>query len=99
MIVPAGGENETDSLLTHLARAYARQKIIDEGMFINGKELARALGLDFSRVSRTLRLTGLSPAMVHRIITGDYPASMNSVRLRESISVDWDEQEKALLRA
>ncbi len=99
MIVPAGGENETDSLLTHLARAYARQKVIDEGRFASEEKLARTFGLDFSRVSRTLRLTGFSPAMVHRIITGDYPASMNSVRLRESISVDWDEQEKALLRA
>ena len=99
LIVPAGGENEADSLLTHLARAYAWQKVIDEGMFANGKSLARALGLDFSRVSRTLRLTRLSPAMVHRIITGDYPASLNSASIRGSIPVDWDEQEKVLLQA
>ena len=66
-------------------------------MFANGKALARALGLDFSRVSRTLRLTGLSPA--NRIITGDYPASLNSASIRGSIPVDWDEQEKVLLQA
>ena len=98
-IVPAGGKNDGDSLLTHLARAYAWQKAIDEGRFANGKELANALGLDMARVFRTLRLTRLSPTMVHRIITGDYPATLTSSRLRENIPVDWDEQERELLRA
>lgn len=98
-IVPVGGENEKDSLLTHLARAYAWQKAIDEGRFPNGKALSDALGIDLARVSRTLRLTRLSPTMVHRIITGDYPATLTSARLRENIPVDWDEQEKELLRA
>ncbi len=54
---------------------------------------------EWYRVSRTLRLTRLSPAMVHRIITGDYPASLNSASIRGSIPVDWDEQEKVLLQA
>ena len=98
-IVPAGGDNEKDSLLTHLARAYAWQKAIDEGRFVNGKALANALGIDLARVFRTLRLTRLSPTMVHRIITGDYPATLTSSRLRENIPVDWDEQERELLRA
>ena len=100
-IVPLDGDEtaQETSLATMLARAWSWQKVIDEGMFANGKALARALGLDFSRVSRTLRLTRLSPAMVHRIITGDYPASLNSVSIRGSIPVDWDEQEKVLLQA
>ena len=98
-IVSCCGENKKDSLLPHLARAYAWQKAIDEGRFPNGKALSDALGIDLARVSRTLRLTRLSPTMVHRIITGDYPATLTSARLRENIPVDWDEQEKEHLRA
>ena len=98
-IVPAGNTEDTVTLVTQLARAYAWQKAIDEGRFLNGKELAKALGIDRSRVSRTLRLARLSPAIVHRIITGDYPCTLNAVKLRESIPLDWDEQERVLLQS
>ena len=84
-------------LLTLLARAHAWQKAIDEGTYANDLELARALGLDQSLVARTMRLTRLSPAIVHRIVAGDYPASMTCVSLRETIPLDWREQERLLL--
>ena len=96
-IVPVGGENEKDSLLTHLARAYAWQKAIDEGRYANGKELAAALGIDRSFVSRTLRLAMLSPEVVHRIVSDDVPPTLTAMRLRESIPLDWGEQERELL--
>ena len=66
-------------------------------MYANELELTRALGLDQSLVARTMRLTRFSPAIVHRIVTGDYPASMTCVSLRETIPLDWREQEKLLL--
>lgn len=97
-VVPAGDTESAVTLLTQVARAYAWQKAIDDGRFANGKELAKALGIDVSRVSRTLRLARLSPAIVHRIITGDYPQTLNSVRLRETIPLDWDEQEKVFFQ-
>ena len=83
-------------LLVQLARAHAWQRAIDEGRYANGSKLAQALGIDPSLVSRTMRLARLSPAMVHRIVTGDYPESLNCTSLRETIPLDWGEQEALL---
>ena len=58
---------------------------------------ADALGIDRSRVSRTLRLATLSPEIVHRIVSDDLPPTLTAMRLRESIPLDWDEQERELL--
>ncbi len=92
-IVPLDSEAHTP-LLTLLARAYNWQKAIDEGKYANGKCLADALGIDISKVSRTLRLTRLSPKIVHAIISGDYPDTLNSTSLRENIPLNWAEQER-----
>ncbi len=83
-------------LLVQLARAHAWQRAIDEGRYANGSRLAQALGIDPSLVSRTMRLARLSPAMVHRIVMGDYPESLNCTSLRETIPLDWREQEALL---
>ena len=79
------------------ARAWSWQRAIDEGRYANGKELADALGIDRSRVSRTLRLAMFSPRVVNRIVTGDIPPTLTVLRLRESIPLDWEEQERELL--
>ena len=98
-IVPLDGDEGAREmpLATMLARALAWQRAIDEGRYANGKELADALGIDRSSVSRTLRLILLSPKVVHRIVTGDVPPTLTTVRLRESIPHEWGEQERALL--
>ena len=98
-IVPLDGDEPAREapLATMLARAWSWQRAIDEGRYANGKELAAALGIDRSRVSRTLRLATLSPEIVHRIVSGDIPTTLNDRRLRESIPLDWDEQERELL--
>ena len=99
IIVPLDGDEPAQEapLATMLARALAWQRAIDEGRYANGKELAAALGIDRSRVSRTLRLATLSPRIVHRIVSGDVPPTLNDRRLRESIPLDWGEQERELL--
>ena len=99
IIVPLdGGEPAQEApLATMLARAWSWQRAIDEGCYANGKELAEVLGIDRSRVSRTLRLAMLSPRVVHRIVTDDVPTSLTVLRLRESIPLDWEEQERELL--
>ena len=99
VIVPLDGDEtaQETSLATMLARAWSWQRAIDEGRYANGKELADALGIDRSRVSRTLRLAMLSPRIVHRIVTDDVPTSLTVLRLRESIPLDWEEQERELL--
>ncbi|MBQ6472192.1 MAG: hypothetical protein IJJ33_09425 [Victivallales bacterium] len=98
-IVPLDGNEPAreTSLATMLARAWSWQCAIDEGRYANSKELADALGIDRSRVSRTLRLAMLSPRVVHRIVSGDVPPTLTVLRLRESIPLDWDEQERELL--
>ena len=98
-IVPLDGDEpaQETSLATMLARAWSWQRAIDEGRYANGKELADALGIDHSRVSRTLRLAMLSPRVVNRIVTGDIPPTLTVLRLRESIPLDWGEQERELL--
>ena len=98
-IVPLDGDEPASEtpLATMLARAWSWQRAIDEGRYANGKELAAALGIDRSRVSRTLRLATLSPEIVHRIVSGDVPPTLNDRRLRESIPLDWEEQERELL--
>ena len=45
----------------------------------------------------TLRLVQLSPKVVHRIVTGDVPPTLNTSRLREGIPHEWGEQERVLL--
>lgn len=98
-IVPLDGDEpaQETSLATMLARAWSWQRAIDEGRYANGKELADALGIDRSRVSRTLRLAMLSPRVVNRIVSGDIPPTLTVLRLRESIPLDWEEQERELL--
>ena len=39
----------------------------------------------------------LSPRVVHRIVTDDVPTSLTVLRLRESLPLDWEEQERELL--
>ena len=96
IIVPAEECGETP-LLTQLARAMRWQKAIDDGKFANGKCLAQTLGVDESMVSRTLRLLRLSPRIVHAIVAGDYPETLNSTSLRKNIPLDWEEQERLFL--
>ena len=55
----------TDPMVSGLARAFRWQKLIDEGVYSNVQELARAIGKDMAYVSRITRLTLLAP---HRAV-------------------------------
>ena len=50
-----------------LARAFRWQKMIDEGKFSNIKDLAATVGVDSGLISRTIRLTLLSPKIIHKL--------------------------------
>ena len=60
----------TDPMITNIARAFRWQALIDSGKFSNVHELARAIGKDDGDVSRIIRLTLLSPEIIHAIIAG-----------------------------
>ena len=96
IITPDGAESSR-SLLSALARGRRWQRLIDEGRFANIKELATAIGKDPSQIARAIRLTRLSPAIVHRIIVGDTPDGLSLARLRGDLPVKWSEQEEMLV--
>ena len=94
IIVTGTIADETVPLALGLARAFRWQQYIDEGKFKNIRELAKAIGQDETAVARTMRLRMLSPAIVHRIVTGDIPRSLNLKNLRQGIPDVWSEQEE-----
>ena len=101
IITPEGdepvGDTQREAMLFAFARARRWQRLIDEGKFANIKELATAIGKDPSQIARAIRLTRLSPAIVHRIIVGDTPDGISLARLRGDLPVKWSEQEEMLM--
>lgn len=75
-----------------LARAFRWQKMIDEGKFSNIKDLAATVGVDSGLISRTIRLTLLSPKIIHKLLSGELDLSLDSCR--RSFPDSWAEQEK-----
>ena len=97
VIAPDEENNGQDIILTALARGLRWQKLIDEGHFANIKNLARFIGKDPSQIARAIRLTRLSPALVHRIIVRDTPEGISLAKLGD-LPVKWSEQEEMLMK-
>ena len=83
-------------LLLNLARGFHWQKLIDDGAYANINALAEAIGIDSGVVAKSIRLTLLSPKIVHKIILGDMDLSMQT--LRRSFPMVWEKQEKEFLK-
>ena len=94
MLVPGATVDGTEPLALALARAFRWQKYIDEGKFKNSVALAEAVGQDKSVVAKVLRLRFLSPAIVHRIVTGNIPRTLNLANLKTAFPDLWSEQEE-----
>ena len=97
IIVPEGlpGTLPTKSptqepLMTALARAFHWQELLDTGRYRSVTELAEALGLDRSYVSRILRLTLLAPDIVEAIVHGREPSGRSLERLVKGMPAAWD---------
>lgn len=74
-------------LVLNLARGFHWQELIDEGAYPNIKELAKAIGIDSGVVAKAIRLTWLSPKIIHKIIIGEVDISMQT--LRKSFPIVW----------
>ena len=94
ILIPGTHADGTEPLALGLARAFRWQRYIDEGKFRNIRELSKAIGQDETAVAKIMRLRMLSPAIVHRIVTGDIPRSLNLKNLRQGIPDVWSEQEE-----
>ena len=96
VIAPDEETNGQEVILTALARGLRWQRLIDEGRFANIKELATAIGKEPSQIARAIRLTRLSPVIVHSVIVGDIPEGLSLAKLRGDLPVKWSEQEEVL---
>ncbi len=85
-----------EPLLTALARAFHWQELIDSGKDASISDLAEALGLDRSYVSRIMRLTLLAPDIVDAIVGGREPSGLSLEKLVRGMPVAWTEQRKRL---
>ena len=85
-------------MITALARAFHWQNLVDSGKYASISDLARALGLDRSYVSRIMRLALLSPDIVEAIVDGREPSGLSLERLAKGIPVVWAEQRKQIGR-
>ena len=94
MFTPGDVIDGTEPLVLALARAFRWQRYIDEGRFKNIRELAAAVGQDKSVIASIMRLRMLSPAIVHRIVTGNIPRSLTLANLKNAIPDIWTEQEE-----
>ena len=85
-----------EPLITALARAFHWQELIDSGRYTSVTELAEALGVDRSYVSRIMRLALLAPDIVEAIVEGREPSELSLERLVMGMPVLWGEQREVL---
>ena len=94
IVTPDSETSFTDPMITNIPRAFRWQTLIDEGKFSNVHELARALGKDDGYVSRIIRLTLLSPEIIHAIIAGTLEKDIGIEQLKQAMPLMWDDQKK-----
>ncbi len=83
-----------EPLVTALARAFWWQELVDSGKYSSISDLAEALGLDRSYVSRIMRLTLLAPDIVEAIVEGRESSGLSLERLVRRMPVEWEGQRK-----
>lgn len=81
-IIAPDAKIEPVPLVLNIARAFRWQKYIDEGKFSNLTELARSIGRDKAHVAKTIRLTLLSPKIIHAALSGTLPQNVG-IKLSE----------------
>lgn len=75
-----------------VARGFRWRKLIETGVYASVADVARAEKISDSYVSRHLRLTLLSPALVEAILDGRQPATVTLPRLLSPFPIEWSEQ-------
>ena len=77
--------------MLNIARGFYWQEMIDSGKITNIRELAKIMNVNESYVGRTIRLTMLSPEIIHRAIRGILPEDISLAKLYK-LPDRWDEQ-------
>ena len=84
------------TLVKALARAFRWRKMLETGRYATIGEIAAAEKINDSFVSRLLRLTLLSPAIVEAILDGRQPQKMTLPWLMKPFPVKWERQRASL---
>lgn len=92
----SGGElpEGSQTLIEAIAKGHRWQEQIESGEYAGLEELAHAVGVDRTYVSRMLRLAGLAPDIVEAILRGDEPDGLSLEKLRKNLPVRWEEQRR-----
>lgn len=84
-------QTDDDPIVLNIARGFYWQEMIDNGKVANIRELAKRLNANESYIARTIRLTMLSPEIIHRAIRGTLPPN-TSLAMLYRLPERWDEQ-------
>ena len=82
---------ENDPIVLNIARGFYWHEMIDSGKITNIRELAKIMNVNESYVGRTIRLTMLSPEIIHRAIRGTLPEDISLAKLYK-LPDRWKEQ-------
>ena len=99
MLLPEGATQprRTDNTLVKaLARAFRWKRMLESGEFSTIAELAEREGIAAPYLTRTMRLSHLSPDLVEEILDGRQPRHLTLEVLRQPLPEDWTEQKRAL---
>lgn len=83
-----------EALVIAFARAHRWKEMLESGKYGSIIELATALGVDRSYMSRLLKFTLLAPDIVEAVIDGREPSGFAISKLIKAIPDNWEEQRK-----
>ena len=84
------------ALVKALARAFRWRKLIENGVYAGGDEIARAERINRSYVSRVLRLTLLAPDIVAAVVEGRHGPEITLDALMAPLALSWQQQKLVL---
>lgn len=86
------------TMVKAIARGFRWRKLLETGVHATVDDIAAAERINASYVSRVLRLTLLSPALVEAILDGRQPADITLAALMKPFPVEWERQRASIVR-
>ena len=87
-----------NTIVKALARAHRWRTMLENKLFANARELAKAEKINEAYLGRVLRLTLLSPTITEAILSGRLPDGLDLAKLLKPFPVLWHEQEAVFLK-
>ena len=79
-----------------ISRAYCWLELLETGKYDSIREMAKALGICTTYMTRLLRFTLLAPDIIEAILNGNEPDGFSQNKLIGAIPADWNEQREKL---